>query len=140
MKEIQNYYDAVELIKTAIFQSQYDATRSVNEQQLTLYYGIDKYISQNSRQGFQGKGAIEAISERPKKSCQDFVVLHPEIYGICAHFLKNGRCWTRQADMIRSAILLPGFWNLQVPRIQKWRLRQFGRYVCLITKSFMSAT
>ena len=40
MNEIQNYDDAVEIIKTAILQSQYDAARSVNEKQLTLYYGI----------------------------------------------------------------------------------------------------
>ena len=67
MNEIQNYDDAVEIIKTAILQSQYDAARSVNEKQLTLYYGIGKYISLNSRSGFWGKGAIDAISERLDK-------------------------------------------------------------------------
>lgn len=44
--------DDVEIIKTAILQSQYDAARSVNEKQLKLYYGIGKYISMNSRKGF----------------------------------------------------------------------------------------
>ena len=38
--KIQNYDQAVEDIKTAILQSQYDAARSVNEKQLMLYYGI----------------------------------------------------------------------------------------------------
>ena len=33
--EIQKYDDAVEIIKTAILQSQYDAARSVNEKQLS---------------------------------------------------------------------------------------------------------
>ena len=42
--EFQNYDSAVEVIKTAILQSQYDAARSVNEKQLMLYYGIGKFI------------------------------------------------------------------------------------------------
>ena len=67
MNEIINYDKAVETIKTAILQSQYDAACSVNEKQLMLYYGIGKYISLNSRKGFWGKGAIDAISERLNK-------------------------------------------------------------------------
>ncbi len=62
-----NYDNAVKIIKTAILQSQYEAARSVNEKQLMLYYGIGKYISLNSRKGFWGKGAIDAISKRPDK-------------------------------------------------------------------------
>ena len=64
MSEILKYDEAVKIIKTAILQSQYDAARSVNEKQLMLYYGIGKYISLNSRKGFWGKGAIDAISEQ----------------------------------------------------------------------------
>ena len=52
MENKQNYGQAVELIKTAILQSQYDAARSVNEKQLMLYFGIGKYVSMNSRNGF----------------------------------------------------------------------------------------
>ena len=55
MNEIINYDKAVETIKTAILQSQYDAACSVNEKQLMLYYGIGKYISLNSRKGFWGE-------------------------------------------------------------------------------------
>ena len=62
MNEITNYDKAVEFIKTAILQSQYDAARSVNKKQLMLYYGIGKYISLNSRKGFWGKGAIDALA------------------------------------------------------------------------------
>ena len=67
MNEIEKYDNAVKIIKTAILQSQYDAARSINEKQLTLYYCIGKYISQNSRKGFWGKGAIDTISERLDK-------------------------------------------------------------------------
>ena len=37
MGEFQNYDSAVEVIKTAILQSQYDAARSVNEKQLISF-------------------------------------------------------------------------------------------------------
>ena len=51
------YDGAVQIIKAAILRSQYAAARSVNEEQLKLYFGIGKYISLNSRKGFWGKGA-----------------------------------------------------------------------------------
>ena len=35
--------------------------------QKSLYYGIGKYVSENSRNGFWGKGAIETISEQLQK-------------------------------------------------------------------------
>ena len=53
--------------KLAILQSQQDALKAVNERQLILYYGVGKYISQNSRNGSWGKSAIETISERLSK-------------------------------------------------------------------------
>jgi len=37
MNDNRNYEKAVEIIKTAILQSQYDAARSVNEKQIMLY-------------------------------------------------------------------------------------------------------
>lgn len=51
MSEIQNYDDAVKVIKTAILQSQYEAARFTNEKQLMLYYGIGKYISRTPEAG-----------------------------------------------------------------------------------------
>jgi hypothetical protein len=36
MSEIQNYSEAVQIIKSAILQSQYDAAKAVNEKQLML--------------------------------------------------------------------------------------------------------
>ena len=49
------YNDAVKQIKTAILQSQAKALKGVNQEQLALYYGIGRFISQNSRAGFWGK-------------------------------------------------------------------------------------
>lgn len=84
MSEITVYDKAVDIIKTTILKSQYDAAKSVNEKQLKLYYGIGKYISFNSRNGFWGKGAIDAISERLKKEL-------PGLRGFSARNLRNMR-------------------------------------------------
>ena len=58
------YNDAVQQIKTAILQSQAKALAGVNQEQLALYYGIGRFISQNSRAGFWGKDAIDTISRQ----------------------------------------------------------------------------
>lgn len=80
----QRYRDAVDLIKTAILQSQYEAARSVNEKQLMLYYGIGKYISLNSRNGFWGQGAIDNISEQLTREL-------PGLRGFSARNIRNMR-------------------------------------------------
>jgi predicted nuclease of restriction endonuclease-like (RecB) superfamily len=58
---------AVKTIKDAILRSQYRAISRVNKEQLSLYYAIGHYVSQNSRDGFWGTGAIEQISEMLQK-------------------------------------------------------------------------
>lgn len=45
-------HKAVLLIKAAILQSQSRAAQMVNQEQLSLYYGIGRYVSEHSRQGF----------------------------------------------------------------------------------------
>lgn len=58
---------AVEVIKQAILQSQCEASKDVNKVQLSLYYGIGRYISQNSRNQKWGAGAIDKISDMLSK-------------------------------------------------------------------------
>lgn len=67
MSGFQGYNEAVKVIKEAILQSQYRAVSIVNKEQLSLYYGIGKYVSENSRNGFWGKSAIETISRQLQK-------------------------------------------------------------------------
>lgn len=93
MSEVQNYDSAVEVIKTAILQSQYDAVCSVNEKQLMLYYGIGKYISLNSRKGFWGKGAIDAISEKLDKEL-------PGLKGFSARNLRYMRTFYEEWEIL----------------------------------------
>ena len=67
MSGVQIYNEAVRVIKEAILQSQYQAASIVNKEQLSLYYGIGKYVSENSRNDYWGKGAIDTISKQLQK-------------------------------------------------------------------------
>ena len=80
----QNYIEAVKTIKEAILRSQYRAAASVNKEQLSLYYGIGRYVSENSRTGFWGKGAIEQISSLLQKEL-------PGLRGFSVSNIKNMR-------------------------------------------------
>lgn len=84
MNELQIYTEAVKVIKEAILRSQYRAASSANKEQLSLYYGIGCYVSKNSRKGFWGKGAIEAISQQLQKEL-------PGLRGFSATNIKNMR-------------------------------------------------
>ncbi len=54
----QELITAVKAIKTAILESQYRAAKGVNREQLSLYFGIGRYVSEHSRKGFWGTGAM----------------------------------------------------------------------------------
>lgn len=58
---------AVFFIKHAIQRSQARALRTVNNEVLSLYYGVGRYVSENTRHGMWGKGAIKAISQQLQK-------------------------------------------------------------------------
>lgn len=141
MGEKPNYDEAVKAIKTAILQSQYDAARAVNEKQLMLYYGIGKYISLNSRNGFWGKGAIDAISEQLNKEL-------PGLRGFTSRNLRYMRTFYEEWKMLdftgqpekiaenvydnlelasskteRTAIQL--IWNLEIPNCQNFPMDAF---------------
>jgi hypothetical protein len=57
-----NYNQAIQAIKSAILQSRYKAAALVNRELLSLYFGIGKFISKNSRNRFWGTNTIETIS------------------------------------------------------------------------------
>lgn len=59
--EIKN---AVLSIKAAILKSQARSAQMINHEQLSLYYGIGRFVSEHSRNGFWGTGAIDSISKQ----------------------------------------------------------------------------
>lgn len=83
---ISNYTTATEQIKEAILNSQYKAAKQVNAVQLSLYYGVGRYVSQNTRKGVWGTGAIKAISEQLHKEL-------PGLRGFSERNIKNMRAF-----------------------------------------------
>lgn len=80
----ETYNKAVETIKTAILQGQYGAAKGVNRIQLAVYFAIGKYISQHTRKGVWGMGALEIISQQLRKEL-------PGLRGFSATSMKNMR-------------------------------------------------
>ena len=62
-----SYAEAVQIIKEAIQRSQAKTLHVMNGEVLSLYYGIGRYISENSRKGFWGTGALKQISNQLQK-------------------------------------------------------------------------
>ena len=81
-----SYTTAAEQIKEAILSSQYTAAKQVNAVQLSLYYGVGRYVSQNTRKGVWGTGAIKAISEQLHKEL-------PGLRGFSPSAIKNMRAF-----------------------------------------------
>ena len=92
---IMQYQSAVDVIKTAILQSQARATKAVNQEQLALYYGIGRYVSANTRKKNWGQGAIEAISNQLK---QDL----PGLRGFSATSMRNMRTFYEEWQQLES--------------------------------------
>jgi hypothetical protein len=63
---MNDYENAVSIIKQAVEKSRYRAAKAGNAELLSLYYGIGKYVSENTRNGTWGTDAIKKISERLK--------------------------------------------------------------------------
>ncbi len=97
---IVQYNRAAEVIKTAILQGQYEALKNENRIQLAVYFSIGKYVSENSRSGKWGTGALAAISSRLKK-------ILPGLRGFSAENLKKMRLFYEAWTMLDNVSLSP---------------------------------
>lgn len=95
------YSEAVQAIKAAILRSQYKAARAVNAEQLSLYYGIGRYVSLNSREGFWGTGAIATISRQLQKEL-------PGLRGFSATSIKKMRQFYEEWESVLNRSPLAG--------------------------------
>ena len=93
--EIQNITSAVNVIKTAILQSQTHAAKVVNQEMLALYFGIGRFISANTRNRNWGKGVLARISERLRSEL-------PGLRGFGESSLKNMRLFYEAWNFIES--------------------------------------
>ena len=90
---------AVETIKTAILQGQYEALKGANRVQLAVYYGIGKYLSKNTRNFAYGTGALKAISRQLRKEM-------PGLRGFSETNLKNMRLFYEQWTILDANSLV----------------------------------
>lgn len=97
--DIQYLHDA-EIIKNAILSAQYEAARGANSLQLMLYYSVGRYISQNTRKGKWGTGAIASISRLLK---QDL----PGLRGFSASNLKRMRTFYEEWNDLDAEVQEP---------------------------------
>ena len=95
MNQPETYNKAVETIKTAILQGQYEAAKGVNRIQLAVYFAIGKYISLNTRKNKWGTGALETISQRLRKEL-------PGLRGFSVTSMKNMRKFYENWQMLDS--------------------------------------
>ena len=73
---------AVQTIKGAILRAQAQASQSSNAIQLSLYYGIGRYVSINLQQAHWGAKALDTISERLQREL-------PGYRGFCGHYFTH---------------------------------------------------
>ena len=99
-QEIKTYQNAVDIIKTAILQSQARAAKAVNQEQLALYFGIGRYVSANTRKKNWGQGAIEAISNQLKQEL-------PGLRGFSAPSLRKMRIFYEEWSMLERNSFVP---------------------------------
>ena len=78
------YNNAAEIIKTAILQTQYEASKDINRIQLGLYFGIGKFLSERTRNAKWGTNALQTISDKLQSDL-------PGLRGFSVTNLKNMR-------------------------------------------------
>ena len=141
-QDTADYNSAVQTIKEAILCSQYKAAKLVNREMLSLYYGIGRYISANSREGFWGTGAIKTISERLRKEL-------PGLKGFSQTNLKYMRIFYEEwspiieaknhkssavADEINTDSLLPVKSSAVVDDLEKFLKLSFSHHIIILAE------
>lgn len=81
---VQQYKQAVSVIKEAILNSQYKAAKMVTGEELSLNFGIGAYVSNRSRQEKWGTSIIDSISEQLRREL-------PGLRGFSARSIRNMR-------------------------------------------------
>ena len=92
----QELITAVEAIKTAILQSQYQAAKETTRVQLILYYGIGRYLSSKKGKKTWGTGVLETISSQLRKEL-------PGLRGFSATSLKKMRLFYENWNFLEDS-------------------------------------
>ena len=92
----QELITAVETIKTAILQSQYQAAKETTRIQLILYYGIGRYLSSKKGKKTWGTSVLETISSQLRKEL-------PGLRGFSATSLKKMRLFYENWNFLEDS-------------------------------------
>ena len=92
----QELTTAVEAIKTAILQSQYQAAKETNRSQLMLDYGIGRYLSSKKGKKTWGTSVLETISYQLRKEL-------PGLRGFSATSLKKMRLFYENWNFLEDS-------------------------------------
>ena len=94
------YAEAVEIIKHAIERCRYRSAAAVNKETLSLYFGVGKFVSENSRIGCWGTKALPTISKLLQREL-------PGLHGFSDSGLKRMRSFYEEwrAFLIRPTAL-----------------------------------
>ena len=92
----QELITAVEAIKTAILQSQYQAAKETTRVQLILYYGIGRYLSSKKGKKTWGTSVLETISSQLRKEL-------PGLRGFSATSLKKMRLFYENWNFLEDS-------------------------------------
>ena len=94
------YAEAVEIIKHAIERCRYRSAAAVNKETLSLYFGVGKFVSKNSRIGCWGTKALPTISKLLQREL-------PGLHGFSESGLKRMRSFYEEwrTFLIRPTVL-----------------------------------
>lgn len=106
---------AVQVIKSAILQSQIRTAKNVNSDVLALYYSVGGFISENSRKQKWGSGAIKSISDQLQKEL-------PGLRGFGESNIKNMRQFYEEWSKFLFRQPMAG--EIQVTEIVQDEIRQ----------------
>ena len=119
---VQQYKQAVSVIKEAILHSQYKAAKIVTGEELSLNFGIGAYVSNRSRQEKWGTSIIDNISEQLRREL-------PGLRGFSARSIRNMRTfyeywkqfliWQPSAAKLQPSINQDAI-DIECFSLQKW--------------------
>lgn len=89
---------------TSILQSRYRDATLVNRELLSLYFGIGKFISENSRNRFWGTNAIDTISLKLKQELPGLRGFSPVNIRRMRQFYEEWKKYIQTNDKLNNAI------------------------------------
>ena len=92
----QDLVNAVEAIKTAILNSQYQASKEVNRVQLVLYFGIGRFLAEKKGKKTWGTSVLETISANLRKELPGLRGFSAENLKKMRQFYEEGKWWENE--------------------------------------------